>query len=183
MGLAAQLGVRPPGRTRIGRAIRWVAGSRIGARLIGPILPALDRATLRVSGGRTTISDGLAGVPSLFLTTTGARTGRARTAQLIAVPAGEDLAVIGSNFGRDNHPGWVHNLIADPRAIAGYRERSIPVIARELTGAEADQIWAAARLLNRGFATYPQLAAGRTIRVFRLEPLDPAPGATGGGPP
>ena len=169
MGLAAELAIHPPGRSPIGRGIRWFAGSRGGAWCLAPTLRHLDRWALRLTGGRTTVSDGLGGVPTLFLTTTGARSGQPRTSQLIAVPAGDDLAVIGSNFGRAAQPGWVANLTADPRAAATCRGRTAAVLARELTGAEADRVWAAGRLMYRGFSTYPEMAAGRTIRVFLLE--------------
>jgi deazaflavin-dependent oxidoreductase (nitroreductase family) len=168
MGLAGELAIHPPGRSPLGRAIRWFAGTRAGARCLSPTLRHLDRWTLRLTRGRTTVSDGLGGVPTLFLTTTGARSGQPRTSQLIAVPAGEDLAVIGSNFGRAAQPGWVANLTADPTATATYRGRSLPVRARELTGAEAEQVWTAARALHSGFATYPAMTAGRVIRVFLL---------------
>src|SRR3954469_2943884 len=149
MGLAADLALHPPGRSPVGRAIRWFAGSRFGAWCLAPTLRHLDRLTFRLTGGRTTVSDGLGGVPTLFLTTTGARSGQPRTAQLIAVPAGADLAVIGSNFGRAAQPAWVANLDADPRATAAYGRRSCPVVARELTGAEADEVWATGRALHR----------------------------------
>jgi deazaflavin-dependent oxidoreductase (nitroreductase family) len=168
MGLAAELAIHPPGRSPVGRAIRWFAGTRGGARCLSPTLRHLDRWTLKLTRGRTTVSDGLGGVPTLFLTTTGARSGQPRTSQLIAVPAGDDLAVIGSNFGRSAQPGWVANLTADPKATARYRGRSTPVMARELTGADADQVWTAARSLHSGFATYPAMATGRIIRVFLL---------------
>jgi deazaflavin-dependent oxidoreductase (nitroreductase family) len=167
--LAAELAMRPVGHSAIARGVRWYAGSRFGAWSLSRTLRHLDRWLLWASAGRTTFSDGAGGIPTLFLTTTGARSGLPRTSQLIAVPVGADLAVIGSNFGRATPPGWVANLTADPRATVSYRDRSAQVVARELTGAEADQVWATARQLNRGFATYPARVTGRTIRVFRLE--------------
>jgi deazaflavin-dependent oxidoreductase (nitroreductase family) len=167
--LAAQLRVRPLGQSVLARAIRWFAGSRFGAWALSPTLRHLDRGMLWLTRGRMTLANGLSGTPTLFLTTTGARSGQARTSQLIAVPAGADLAVIGSNFGRAAAPGWVANLTAEPRCTASYRDRSVQVVARELTGAEADLVWAEGRRLYRGFSTYPAMAANRTIRVFRLE--------------
>lgn len=169
MRLAEELGIRAPGRSRPARAIGWFGSTRAGAAVLARSLRHLDRAVLRVSGGRATVSDQLGGVPTLFLTTTGARSGLARTAQLVAVPHGAGLAVIGSNFGRAAHPGWVANLAADPRATAGCRGRTADVVARELTGAEAEAAWATGRQLYRGFATYPAMAGDRTIRVFLLE--------------
>jgi deazaflavin-dependent oxidoreductase (nitroreductase family) len=172
MGLAAELAVRPLGRAPWARGIRWFAGSRFGAWALSPTLRHLDQGMLWLTRNRMSISNGLAGTPTLFLTTTGARSGLARTAQLIAVPAGADLAVIGSNFGRAAQPGWVANLQADPRATASYRDRRVEVIARELTGDEASAVWQAGRELYRGFSTYPSMAPARTIRVFLLSPRE-----------
>jgi len=169
MSLSVELRVCSASESPLARSVRWFTSTRLGARSLSGTLPYLDRWMLRISGGRTTVSNVLGGVPTLFLTTTGARSGQPRTAQLIAVPAGGDFAVIGSNFGRAAQPGWVANLAADPRATASCRGRSVPVVARELTGAEADQVWAAGRRLHRGFATYPAMATARTIRVFLLE--------------
>lgn len=170
MGLAAELGIGPGRRSWLGAGIRGFATTDPGNWLSSKLLPYLDRAVLRASFGRYTISTELAGVPTLFLTTTGARSGQSRTVQLVAVPAGDDLAVIGSDFGARKHPGWVHNLDADPRATAAYRDRRADVIAEELTGPEAEAVWARGRALNPGFADYPKRAAGRRIRVFRLVP-------------
>jgi deazaflavin-dependent oxidoreductase (nitroreductase family) len=169
-GLAAELGITTGRRSFLGAGIRRFASTGPGNWLSSKILRHLDRAVLWASFGRYTISTDLAGVPTLFLTTTGARSGRPRTVQLIAVPAGDDLAVIGSAFGGRKHPGWVHNLDADPRATAGYRDRRVEVTAQELTGPEAEQVWARGRTLNPGFADYPRRAGTRRIRVFRLEP-------------
>jgi hypothetical protein len=60
--------------------------------------------------------------------------------------------------------------VPTPARVAAYRERRVEVIAHELTGAEAEQVWADARALNHGFATYPAMTAGRTIQVFLLKP-------------
>jgi deazaflavin-dependent oxidoreductase (nitroreductase family) len=176
MGLAAELDINQGRRSFLGAGIRWFATTGIGNRVSSRLLPYLDRGARRISGGRYTVSGELAGVPTLFLTTRGARSGQPRTVQLVAIRVGDDLAVIGSNFGERQHPGWVHNLIAEPRARAGYRDRRVEVVARELSGVEAEAVWALGRALNPGFAKYPKLAGKRRIRVFRLEPgLSPDP--------
>jgi deazaflavin-dependent oxidoreductase (nitroreductase family) len=63
----------------------------------------------------------LAGLPVLTVTTTGARTGQRRSAPLVGVPAGDDIAVIGTSFGQSRTPGWYHNMRADPKVEATYR--------------------------------------------------------------
>ncbi|MGB6579285.1 MAG: nitroreductase/quinone reductase family protein [Streptosporangiaceae bacterium] len=61
----------------------------------------------------------LAGIPVLSVTMTGVRTGQRRTVPLLGVPAGEDIAVIGTRFGQPRTPGWYHNMRADPK-VGGY---------------------------------------------------------------
>jgi deazaflavin-dependent oxidoreductase (nitroreductase family) len=168
MGIVADLGIRPVSSSWPARSVRWFASTRFGAWSLSGTLRHLDRWMLRISVGRTTISDLVGGTPTIFLTTTGARSGLPRTAQLIAVPQGDDLVVIGSNFGRPRAPSWVTNLAAHPQAVAAHGRRRAPVIAEEVVGAEADRIMATAGDLYRGFATYPEMASGRVIRVFRL---------------
>ena len=106
----------------------------------------------------------------MYLTTTGARSGRHRTVPLVAVLVRDQIVVIGSNWGSGRHPGWVHNLAADPRATLTHAGRTASVRAVELTGAEAEAAWQMAGSLYRGYRTHPARAGDRTIRVFRLDP-------------
>ncbi len=170
MGLAADLGVIVRTPRLPGRVVAAVASTRPGAWFFARTLHHVDRAVLSLSRGRVTLTDVLAELPAVLLTTVGARSGLPRTVPLVAVPAGEHLAVIGSNFGGHRHPGWVHNLLAEPRASLAREGRVVAVRAREATGAEAEQIWARARAMYRGYSSYPQRTAGRVIRVFVLEP-------------
>src|SRR5215471_17100909 len=50
----------------------------------------------------------------LLLTTTGRRTGKARTTPMMYVRDGDRLLVIASNNGARTDPEWFRNLIADP---------------------------------------------------------------------
>ena len=54
------------------------------------------------------------GVPTLLLTTTGRRTGEARTSALIFGRDGDDYLVVASMGGAPRHPAWYLNLTADP---------------------------------------------------------------------
>jgi deazaflavin-dependent oxidoreductase (nitroreductase family) len=168
MGVAADLGIAPLRVSPLARVNQWFASSTVGAPILSRTMPALDALTLRLTRGRTTYTEGVAGLPTIYVTTRGARTGARRTVPLLAVVSGDDLAVIGSIWGRARHPGWVHNLLADPHATVTRHDRRLEVVAREVTGPEADRIWAAARALYRGYRTYPGRTHGRTIRVFLL---------------
>ena len=138
-------------------------------RRIGPsVVPKLDRAVHHLSGGRLVTSQLF--VTSLVLTTTGRRSGELREAPLAcaAEPAGTWL-VVGSNFGREQHPAWTANLLADARATVSYEGRSTAVTAHLLEGADRDAAWQTLREVWPAYDKYEAIA-GRRLRVFRLVP-------------
>lgn len=160
----ARLDVEGP----VGRVVQRVAGSAAFARVGPSVVPPLDRALHRLTGGRVLLSRAL--LPSLVLTTTGRRSGEPRTTPLMCVPEpGGSFLVVGSNFGREQHPAWTANLLADPRAEVSYGGRDVPVTAELLEGAARREAWEAAL---RTWPTFDRYAdrSGRTLRVFRLHP-------------
>jgi deazaflavin-dependent oxidoreductase (nitroreductase family) len=181
-GLADRLDVRTAHRHPLARAVRWMASTGLAARLLARLMPRLDPVLLRCTGGRHTLTELLAGLPVVALTTTGARTGLPRRSLVVAVRVDADLALIGSNFGGRRHPGWVHNLLADPSATLTRRGRTVPVLARCADGALADRIWRAARAQYRGFAVYPRRTGGRPVHVFLLRGVPAPSGPADGGP-
>ncbi len=56
------------------------------------------------------------GVPTLLLTTTGRRTGKARTTPLIygKVEGEETYVIVASRGGAEHHPSWFLNLVESP---------------------------------------------------------------------
>jgi deazaflavin-dependent oxidoreductase (nitroreductase family) len=177
MGLPEDLGivVRPPGP--LARFIAVTASTRGGAWVYARTLHHVDRGVRAATRDRFVLSEALGQLPTVWLTTTGARSGQSRTVPLVGVPDGEQLALIGSNFGGRHHPGWVHNLLADPRATVSREGRSVAVRAQEAQAGDVERIWARARTIYRGYDLYAARTAartdGRTIRVFVLHP-DPA---------
>jgi hypothetical protein len=91
-----------------------VASSRAGAWLFSKTLYPVDKVLFRMTGGRLTLPSLTAGVSVIMLTTNGAKSGKTRTMPLLGIPVGENLAIIGSNYGQKATPGWVYNLEADP---------------------------------------------------------------------
>ena len=151
----------------VGRTVVKMAQSPAFAKVAPAIVPRLDRFVHKVTGGRTTMSAGM--VPTVLLTTTGSVSGRPRTVPLACVPEGDDLYVVGSNYGRERHPAWSTNLIATPRARASIDGRDYPVDAHLLTAAEKHETWP--RLVHAwpAYDTYVE-RSGRDLRVFRLSP-------------
>jgi deazaflavin-dependent oxidoreductase (nitroreductase family) len=154
--------------SRIGRATQRVAGSAAFARVGPRVVPPVDKVLHRLTGGRVLLSRAL--LPGLVLTTTGRRSGQPRPSPLMCVPEPEgSFLVVGSNFGRDSHPAWTGNLLAEPRATVSYGARDIPVTAELLDGPARDEAWARALRVWPTFAAY-QGRVDRQLRVFRLKP-------------
>lgn len=154
--------------SRIGQLTQKVAGSPAFARVAPKVVPPADKVLHRLTGGRVLLSRGL--LPSLVLTTTGRRSGEPRPTPLMCVPEPEGtFLVLGSNFGRDSHPAWTANLLAEPAASISYGGRDRPVTAELLEGAARDEAWDRALVVWPTFTAY-QSRIDRQIRVFRLRP-------------
>jgi deazaflavin-dependent oxidoreductase (nitroreductase family) len=175
--------VTPPSRSA---PIAWLAGllqrasrTRAFVRFGRPVFHRLDRVVFRLSGGRAIASDLV--LPVAMLTTTGRRSGRARTVPLAAIPDGDDWLVVVSNFGQPHHPAWVRNLQAEPRAVVGRRGRRYEVMAEELDDVARLEVWPLLTAYWPPFDDYVDRAgtAGRDIRVFRLRRRGAAAEGTG----
>jgi deazaflavin-dependent oxidoreductase (nitroreductase family) len=81
------------------------------------------------------------GVDALLLTTTGRRSGRARTVVLQYFPDGADIIVVAANGGAPTHPAWYHNLLADPVATVEIGGRRLAVRAGPVDEAAAGELW------------------------------------------
>lgn len=177
-GLAIRLSYAHRAPNAFQRAVQAFAGTRPGAWGFSHLLRHLDDLVGRLSKGRTSAPELLAGLAVLDLTTTGRKSGRSRTSHLVSVPIGDTLALIGTNFGQRPTPAWVLNLEADPRARVTYRSRSVAVVARPATEAEHATVMAGSANVYSGYVKYQQRITGRRVRVFVLEP-DQAAGQDG----
>jgi deazaflavin-dependent oxidoreductase (nitroreductase family) len=171
MGLAGDLGYKHPQQNGMQRLVAWAFATKPGSWLSYRIGFRLDGAVLKLTDGTATFSGLLTAVPTVWVTTTGARSAESRRSPLAGIPVGDDLALIGSGFGQERTPGWVYNLEANPNATVEYQNRSVAVRARAATAAETSEVWDTAADLYPGYAKYRERAAHRTIRVFVLEPL------------
>jgi deazaflavin-dependent oxidoreductase (nitroreductase family) len=130
-----------------------------------------DRAFFKITRGRTSLSAWISGLPIIMLTTTGARSGQPHTLPVLALPEGDHLVVIASNFGKPANPGWYYNLRAHPSVMITWKGSTVQMLARELIGKERQ------RYVDRGLEAYPwwapyhRRAAPRLIPVIMLEPL------------
>ena len=145
--------------------------TRPGAWAFAKTLVPMDKAVKALSRGRTSAPAILAGLPVLWVTTTGAKSGLARTTPLIAVPVGDDgLALLGTNFGQPKTPAWVFNLEAEPAASVRYRDQECAATARPAAEPERDEVWHRSTGIYGGYDKYQERITGRTVRIFVLDP-------------
>lgn len=130
----------------------------------------LDGFILKLTGGKHTLTE-LLGWNIVQITTTGAKTGNKHTSILIGVMDGDKVALIGSNFGRQNSPGWYYNLKKHPECEVKLNNITGRYIARETQGTERETYWQKAVSLYAGYEKYKERASHRQIPVILLEPI------------
>jgi len=149
------------------RVVQKVSSTRGFAKVAPHVVPALDRAVHRLTRGKVLLSAQM--LPGVILTATGARSGVPRRTPLACMPedGGRSWILIGSNFGRTDHPAWTHNLLAHPDAEVSWKGEDIPVRAVLLQGEERAAVWKTALGFWPPYATY-QARVEREIRLFRI---------------
>jgi deazaflavin-dependent oxidoreductase (nitroreductase family) len=108
------------------------------------------------------------GVPTLLLTTRGRRSGNLRRTPLIYGRAGQDYVVVASQGGRPQHPGWFHNLRAEPEVTIQVKADEMPARARVAEGEERARLWGMMAAIWPAYDDY-QARTEREIPVVVLE--------------
>lgn len=112
---------------------------------------------------------GLRGRSVVLLTTVGARSGAIRKTPLMRVELGGVYAVVASTRGGDAHPDWYANVLAHPEVTLRDGDRTLHLVAREVTGAERSRWWSLACTVFPSYVDY-QRRTRRRIPVLLLEP-------------
>ncbi len=152
------------------RAVHVITRTKAGSWLFARTLHHLDRPVLRFSHGRYSLTSILAGLPVVMVTTLGAKSGQPRSLPLVAIPDGESVILIASNFGQRHHPAWYYNLHAYPEVQLTYEGQTVGYVARETTSEERERCWQRAVDLYSGYTRYKECAGQRQIGVFLLTP-------------
>jgi len=121
----------------------------------------LYRATRGLIGRRLVNND------MLLLSTKGRTTGTTHTVPLLYLRDGDDLVVIASWGGRDNHPEWYLNLLANPVAEAQLNGSRIPVSAHTAPAERRARLWPEVLKAYDGYRVY-QSRTDREIPVVIL---------------
>ncbi len=121
----------------------------------------------RLSGGR--VGGRVGRAPVLLLTTTGRKSGEARTAPVVYLADGENVVVINTNAGNARVPAWSLNLKANPEAEVEVGRKRYKVRARVAEGEERADLWRRHNEQYAGFDDY-QSKLDREASVVVLEP-------------
>jgi deazaflavin-dependent oxidoreductase (nitroreductase family) len=113
------------------------------------------------------------GVPTLLLTTTGRKSGAARTTPLIFGRDGGDYLVVASMGGAPQHPNWYRNLLADHSARIQVRGDHLDVVTRTAEDDEKPRLW---KIVTEVWPNY-DVYQSRTDRVIPVVILSPTGGA------
>jgi deazaflavin-dependent oxidoreductase (nitroreductase family) len=139
-------------------------------RIIKAFTP-FHRQVLRTSKGRIGQSWSSTRQPLLLLTTTGRRSGEPRTAVLGYIEDGGRLVVVASKGGLPEHPGWYHNIVANPQVTVERNGTVQPMRATVADAAEHERLWTIVSTRYPTFTTY-QAGISRQIPIVILEPAD-----------
>ncbi len=105
---------------------------------------------------------------TLVLTHKGAKSGKVRDTPLMYFPDGDDYLIVASAGGAPQHPGWYHNLMANPDTQITVAGETVAVQATD-AGANRDDYWAKVVAADQRFAAYE----GKTDRVIPVVVLSP----------
>lgn len=111
------------------------------------------------------------GMPIIVVTTVGHKTGKVRKVPLMRVEHGGEYAIVASKGGAPSHPGWYHNLVADPNVLIQDGPAPFDAQVRLVTGDERATWW------KRSVEAYPPYAeyqdkTDREIPVFIASATD-----------
>ena len=122
-------------------------------------------AEYEASGGTraNTLRD--TGIPVIIVTMRGHKSGKIRKIALMRVEHDGDYALVASKGGAPEHPGWYHNLRADPHVMIQDGPEPFDAEVRVVTGDERRDWWDRAVDVFPSYADY-QAKTDREIPVF-----------------
>jgi deazaflavin-dependent oxidoreductase (nitroreductase family) len=112
------------------------------------------------------------GLPIVIMTTMGHKSGKVRKVPVMKVEHDGEYAIVASKGGAPQHPGWYHNLVADPNVTIQDGPQPFDAVVRLVTGEEREQWWERSVAAYATYADYEARAAevGREIPVFIARP-------------
>jgi deazaflavin-dependent oxidoreductase (nitroreductase family) len=171
--LCARLGFTASRPNRAQFGMQRLGMTKAGSWVFQRTLYRIDRPLYRWSRGRITVPGTATGLPVILLTTTGAKSGVARTMPVAGIPDRDvdprNLYVMGTNFAQAKSPAWAINLSAEPRCEVTWRDRTCAACAVPVTDPdEREHAWRQAASYYLGFTAYRERIQNRDVKIFRL---------------
>ena len=117
----------------------------------------------------STFAGGPGPLPTLLLTTVGAKSGQESIMPLLYGKVAGGYAIIASKGGDAKHPGWFHNLSKQPECKLQVATEVFTAHWRVAIGAERKAVWDQMAAMYPPFTDY-QAKTSREIPVIVLEP-------------
>jgi len=89
----------------------------------------------------------------------------------LVIRDGDDVALIGTNFGQPKHPAWTANLLAHPDAAVEVGPVRLAVRAEQVDEATVERVFPSFVAVYPGYADYLGRREGLAPRMFRLRPV------------
>jgi deazaflavin-dependent oxidoreductase (nitroreductase family) len=137
--------------------------------IIFKLFMAIQVGLYRLTGGK--LGGKFMGFDVLLLTTTGRKSGQARTIPLGRFDHSGGYVVVASNGGQPSHPAWYFNLKSNPQVTIQVLDKVMPATAEVLAGQERAQAWQQVIATAPNYAAYEKKTS-REIPVVLLRPTD-----------
>ena len=131
------------------------------------LIMAIQVGLYRLTGGK--LGGKFMGFNVLLLTTTGRKSGKARTVPLGRFDRPGGYVIVASNGGQPTHPAWYFNLKGNPQVTIQVLDRVMPATAEVLTGQERAQAWQQVITTAPHYANYEKMTS-REIPLILLRP-------------
>lgn len=120
-----------------------------------------------ITGGKS--FNTLSGDEVVFITMTGAKSGKTITVPLMYVPYKDGVLLVASLGGAPKNPVWYNNLVKHPDLKARHRGTEMKLRARLATAEEKPALWP---ICDENYAPYADYRArtARDIPIFVCEP-------------
>lgn len=148
------------------RFVNWLSATTFGSWLVKNFASKVDPILFRATNGRFT-STGVPTLPMLTMTAVGRKSGEKRAVQLAYHKDGDDLLIVASAMGAENHPAWRYNIEANPDVEVQVRGERFEAVAELLSDEDKARVWPAVKRTIPQMNVYEQRTS-RNIRVFRL---------------
>lgn len=96
------------------------------------------------------------GAPVCLVTTTGRKSGLARTVPLLYLADGENVVVVASQGGMSKHPEWYLNIVANPKVTVEIGGDARAMLARTADAEARAGLWPRLVAMYSSYDTYQQ---------------------------